>query len=153
MPSADGPHDPRAQRDDAWKLLSAGTRWAGAALDSVGIARTSTTPIRDSETAFQRAQHLDRQLWKLSQQSGFHDREALLVESVKRACYRGAELGPIPGGRLAASGVVNSVDPHPEDLQAIGSELGEALRRFAELDLGDPVQEAITALRGNGHGD
>jgi hypothetical protein len=158
-PTAGGPEDPNAQRNDAWKLLTAGARWAGAALDSIGLTGTSTAPIRDSEAAFQRAQHLDRKLWELSQQGGFHDREALLVESVKRACYRGADLGPIPGGRLASlkspggpPRVILPVDAHPEDLQAIGSDLGEALRRLADLGLGDPVQEAIAALGENQRG-
>ena len=143
-----------AQREEAWALLTAGAGWAARAFDSVDVPGTSTAPISDSEAAFDRAQHLDSQLWALSQQSGFHDRVALLVDAVKRACYRGADLGPIPGGRLgsfAAPGsrpnLVEEIEPDPEDLRAIGSDLGEALRLFGRLELGDPIKEAEAALR------
>lgn len=156
--SLPGPEDPHAQRDEAWELLSADVQWAAEALKSVGITGTDASPIRDSDTAFERAQHLDRQLWQLGQRPGFHDAVALLVESVKRACYRGAELGPIPGGRrgsFVAPGdsprIVEPVEPDLEDLRGIGSDSGEALRWYAELGLGDAADEAIGVLSGDAH--
>lgn len=152
-PTLPGSEDLHAQRDEAWDLLSAGVHWAADALKSVDIANTDTSSIRDSDAAFRRAQHLDGQLWQLGQRPGFHDAVALLVESMKRACYRGAELGPIPGGRLArvvAPGqlphIVHPVEPDPEDLRAIGSDSGEALHRYAELGLGDAIEEAMGLL-------
>lgn len=152
MSSLPGPEDPHAQRDEAWEFLSAGARWAADALESVGITGTDASPIRDSDTAFERAQHLDRQLWQLGQRPGFHDAVALLVESMKHACYRGAELGPIPGGRLGSFNsprIVESIEPYPEDLQAIGSGSGEALHWYAELGLGDVTDEAMSVLSGD----
>jgi hypothetical protein len=132
---------------DAWAVLSTAIQWAARALASAGVTGTDETPIRDSETAFARAQHLERQLFALSQLPEFHDREALLVDSIKQACYAAAELGPIQGGRLSAVGrVVRDVEPVPADLQEIGSDVGEALYRLDELGLGDIVTEASKAL-------
>jgi hypothetical protein len=149
-PFVDGPDDLAAQRDDAWALLSTGVQWASRALESAGVTGTDLTPIHDSEAAFQRAQHLESQLFALSEAPGFHDREALLVDSIKRACYAAAELGPIQGGRLAAfsrgPSIVRQVEPAPTDLQEVGSDLGEALRRLNELGLGDIVTEVSKAL-------
>lgn len=136
-----------AQREDAWAVLSTAIQWAARALASAGVTGTDETPIRDSETAFARAQHLERQLFALSQLPEFHDREALLVDSIKQACYAAAELGPTQGGRLSAVGrVVRDVEPVPADLQEIGSDVGEALYRLDELGLGDIVTEASKAL-------
>lgn len=156
MPSLPGPEDPHDQRDEAWGLLSASAHWAAEALASVGITGTDASPIRDSDTAFERAQHLDRQLWQLSQRPGFSDAVALLVESVKRACYRGAELGPFPGGRLGsivAPGdsprIVEPVEPSLDDLRAIGSDLGDALSWYGKLGLGDAIDEAMGVLGGD----
>lgn len=149
-PLAGAPDDLAAQRNDAWALLSTGVEWAARTLESAGVAGTDQAPIRDSETAFQRAQHLEQQLFTLSQVPGFHDREALLVDAVKRACYAAAELGPVQGGRLAAfsrgPAVVREVEPAPADLQEVGSDLGDALRHFAELGLGDVVTDGSQAL-------
>lgn len=146
----DGEEDLAAQREDAWVILSAGIQWAARALASSGVTGTDETPIQDSEDAFGRAQHLERQLFTLSQLPGFHDREALLVDSIKRACYAAAELGPIQGGRLATFGrtpsVVAQVDPGLADLQEVGGDVGDALQRLDELGLGDIVTEASKAL-------
>ncbi len=138
-----------AQREDAWAVLSAGIQWAARALAFAGVTGTDETPIRDSEAAFGRAQHLERQLFALSQRPGFHDREALLVDSIKNACYAAAELGPIQGGRLATVGstsVVGQIEPRLTDLQQIGGDVGDALQRLDELGLGDIVTEASRAL-------
>jgi hypothetical protein len=146
---APGPENLGLQRDEAWTLLSAGTEWAARALESAGVPGTNDQPIRDSDEAFERAQHLDGQLWKLSQQGTANDAVALVVEKVKQACYAGADLGPLVGGLIAgirtgtASGASVEREPNPADLQAIGSELGDALRRLGELRLVDPVQEAV----------
>jgi len=152
-PLVDGPEDLRRQREEAWDLLSSGARWAAKALSSVGVDGTDESPIRDADAGFNRAQHLDVQLLKLSQLDRHNDAVALLVDSVKRACYHGADLGPLPGGRLAsfrAPGeelkAVAEIEPHETDLQAIGSELGEALLRLNELRLGDPVDIANAIL-------
>jgi hypothetical protein len=152
-PLADGPEDLRDQREEAWRLLSDGVRWAGQALRSVGVEGTDETPIRDAESAFNRAQHLDVQLLKLSQLEGYNDAVALLVDSIKQACYHGADLGPLPGGRLGsfrAPGeelkAVPAIEPHSTDLQAIGVALGEALLRLGELRLGDPIEIATANL-------
>lgn len=145
--------DLRAQREQAWTALSVGVEWAARALDSVGVEGTDTTPVRDSEAAFARGQHLDRQVFKLSQLQGRHDRAALLVDAVKLACYAAAELGPIQGGRLAVvrrptdqPAVPEEVAPRETDLLELGSQLGEALYRLNELGLGDVVTEATRAL-------
>lgn len=142
-----------SQREEAWTALSVGVGWAGRALDSVGVGGTDTTPIRDSEAAFARGQHLGGQLFKLSQLQGRHDRPALLVDAVKQACYAAAELGPIQGGRLGAvrrpvdrPAVVEAVAPQETDLLEVGGQLGEALYRLNELGLGDIVTEASNAL-------
>jgi hypothetical protein len=152
-PLTDERDDVTAQRNDAWALLSTGAEWAARALRAAGVNDTDQTPVTDSETAFQRAQHLEQQLFTLSQMPGFHDREALLVDAVKRACYAAAELGPIQGGRLAAfsrgPAVVREVAPAPVDLQEVGSEMGEALHRLAELGLGDVVKDGFQALAPN----
>jgi len=149
-----GSDSPEAQRSEAWELLSGAIRWTAKALDTAGVSGTDARPIRDSESAFERAQHLERQSWELSQRRGFHDSVALLVDAVRRACYAGAELGPIPGGRLAAirhpSGppsLVRPISPRASDLQDVGSGVGEALRRYAELELGDLVEEATASLQ------
>ncbi|MGH2880907.1 MAG: hypothetical protein ACRDK4_15025 [Solirubrobacteraceae bacterium] len=149
---ADGPEDLGEQRDEAWRLLSEGARWAAQALNSVGITGTDDTPIGDADAAFNRAQHLDEQLFKLGQ-IGRHDRVALLVDAVKRACYHGADLGPLPGGRLGSfrapgerPSVVVGIEPHSADLQDVGGALGEALLRVGELHLGNPVDIADAAL-------
>ena len=143
----DGHDDLAAQREDAWSVLSTAIRWAARALESAGVSGTDETPIRDSEAAFARAQHLERQLFALSQLPEFHDREALLVDAIKHACYAAAELGPIQGGRLSAVGrVASQVEPAPADLQEIGNDVGEALYRLDELGLGDIVAEASKAL-------
>jgi hypothetical protein len=142
-----------AQREGAWTAISVGVQWAARALDSVGVQGTDTNPVRDSEAAFDRGQHLDSQVFKLSQLQGRHDRPALLVDAVKLACYAAAELGPIQGGRLAAvrrpadgPAVVQAVAPQETDLLEVGGQLGEALYRLNELGLGDIVTEASKAL-------
>ncbi len=142
-----------AQRHEAWKALSVGVEWAARALRSVGVDGTDTTPVGDSEAAFARGQHLNGQLFVLSQLQGRHDRAALLVNAVKQACYAAAELGPIQGGRLGAvraatdrPAVVESVAPREADLLEVGGQLGEALYRLSELGLGDIVTEAAKAL-------
>jgi hypothetical protein len=152
-PFVTGPTDLHAQRDEAWRLLSAGGVWAARALSSVGIDGTSERPIGDSDAAFERAQHLDSQLWKLGQQTGFNDAVALLVESVKLACYHGADLGPQIGGLISTpsalgtpTAILREREPDPTDLQAIGSNLGDALRRLSQRNLGDAVQEATAVL-------
>jgi|SRR5271169_786829 len=143
----DGHNDLAAQREDAWAVLSTAVQWAARALQKAGVSGTDDTPIRDSEAAFARAQHLGRQLFALSQLPEFHDREALLVDAIKQACYAAAELGPIQGGRLSAVGrVASQVEPAPADLQEIGGDVGEALYRLDELGLGDIVTEASKAL-------
>lgn len=156
-PLTPGPEDLEGQRREAWELLSAGTRWAARALDFAGVAGTDDTPICDSEAAFDRAQHLESQLWQLSQTQGFHDGVALLVDSVKQACYTGADLGPTLGGRLGAFSspagqlsVVEEVAPDPTDLQDVGNSLGVALRRLGELRLADSVSEAVAVLDPDG---
>src|ERR1700693_3877529 len=148
-PLIDGPEDLRRQREEAWDLLSEGARWAAKALTSAGVDGTDASPIRDADAASNRAQHLDVQLLKLSQLDRYNDAVALLVDSVKRACYHGADLGPLPGGRLASFRAPGEelkasaeIEPHATDLQAIGGELGEALLRLNELHLGDPVDIA-----------
>jgi hypothetical protein len=149
-PLIDGPEDLRSQREEAWDLLSEGAKWAAKALTSVGVDGTDASPIRDADAAFNRAQHLDEQLLKLSQLDRYNDAVALLVDSVKQACYHGADLGPERGGRISsvrASGEELNVSseeiaPHPMDLQAIGGALGEALRRLGDLRLGHPVDIA-----------
>jgi hypothetical protein len=153
-PLVDGPEDLRRQREEAWDLLSEGVRWAAKALTSVAVDGTDASPIRDADAAFNRAQHLDEQLLKLSQLDRFNDAAALLVDSVKRACYRGADLGPLSAGRLGslrAPGedlkATAEIEPHATDLQAIGGELGEALLRLDELHLGDPVDIASGILQ------
>jgi hypothetical protein len=153
-PFEDSPEDLGSQRDEAWKLLTAGVHWAALALRSAGVEGTDAGRIGDSEQAFQRGQHLDAQLWKLSQLPGFHDGVALLVDAVKRACYHAAELGPIPGGRLGSfrtmhgePNLTETVGIRPDDLRAIGSDLGEALRWYGELGLGRPVDAAVGVLR------
>jgi hypothetical protein len=98
--------------------------------------------VRDADAAFERAQHLDEQLWKLSQQRESNDGIALIVERVKQACYLGADLGPLIGGLLSSAGMTRQVEPDPAALQAIGSDAGDALRRLSELRLADPVEEA-----------
>ncbi|HEX4836948.1 MAG TPA: hypothetical protein VFV03_00265 [Solirubrobacteraceae bacterium] len=152
-PLLPGPTDLHAQRDEAWRLLSAGGVWAARALSSVGIDGTDERPIGDSDAAFERAQHLDRQLWKLSQQTGFNDAVALLVESVKQACYHAADLGPQIGGLISTARapgapvpVTREREPDPTDLQALGGNLGTALRRLSEQDLADAVREANAFL-------
>jgi hypothetical protein len=142
-----------AQREEAWTAISVGVEWAARALDSVGVEGTDTTPIGDSEAAFARGQHLDGQLFKLSQLQDRHDRPALVVDAVKQACYAAAELGPIQGGRLGAvrrpadrPAVVEAVAPQETDLLEIGGQLGKALYRLNGLGLGDIVTEASKAL-------
>ena len=98
---APGPENLDLQRDEAWTLLSAGTEWAARALNFGGVPGTNQQPIRDSDEAFERAQHLDGQLWKLSQQGAANDAVALVVEKVKQACYAGADLGPLVGGLIS----------------------------------------------------
>jgi hypothetical protein len=143
----DGHDDLIAQREDAWAVLSTGIQWAARALQKAGVSGTDDTPIRDSDAAFARAQHLGRQLFALSQLPEYHDREALLVDAIKQACYAAAELGPIQGGRLSAVGrIAQPVQPAPADLQEIGNDAGEALYRLDELGLGDIVTEASKAL-------
>ena len=61
----DGHDDLAAQREDAWSVLSTAIRWAARALEHAGVSGTDDTPIRDSEAAFARAQHLERQLFAL----------------------------------------------------------------------------------------
>lgn len=111
-----------------------GVEWAARALDSVGVSGTDTTPIGDSEAAFARGQHLNGQLFMLSQLRGRHDRPALL-----------GRLGAIrrPMDRPA---VVEPVAPQEADLLEVGGQLGEALYRLNELGLGDIVTEATRAL-------
>jgi hypothetical protein len=143
-----GPEDLAMQREDAWKLLTAGTEWAIRALRSAGIEDTRVTRIDNSEAAFAQAQRFERQLFELSQlRDRPHDREARIVDSVKRACYAGAELGPVPGGRLAIPGtIVREIAPEETDLQDVGADLGEALRLLDELALGDVIVDASKAL-------
>jgi hypothetical protein len=152
-PLLDGPESLDQQRTEAWALLTASAHWVASALDAAGIPDSDETPITDSETAFQRAQHLDAQLWKLNQKPGRHDAIAFLVEAAKRAYYRGADLGPVPGGRLASfrapgaePNIPHTVEADPEDLRAIGSELGETLRRYGALGLGQSTGEALAAF-------
>jgi hypothetical protein len=139
---------PVQQREDAWRLLSAGVHWAARALSAAGLPNFTVIPVVDSETAFAEAQRLEQQFFALSQlRDSSHDQEALVVDAVKRACYSGAELGPIPGGRLAVPGsTVNTVAPSEEYLQEVGSDLGEALRRLNGLALADVVEETTKAL-------
>lgn len=141
------------QRDQAWELLSAAVQWAAKALEQVGVEGTDATPVRDSDSAFAHAQDLEQQSYELTQKAGFHDEVALLVDAVRRACYTGADLGPIPGGRIGsfarpgdAAAIVYEVEPSPVDLQQIGSSIGEALLRFQELGLGDAVAETTSRL-------
>lgn len=136
------------QREDAWQLLSAGAQWAARALASAGLADMSVSPIADSEAAFAEAQRLEQELFELSQlRDRSHDGEALVVDAVKRACYAGAELGPVPGGRLAVPGsVVSTIEPAEEYLQEVGSDLGEALRRLHSLGLADVMEETTKAF-------
>jgi hypothetical protein len=148
-PVAEGAEDLRQQREEAWRLLSEGVRWAAKALASVGIDGTDEKPIHDPDAAFDRAQHLDAQVLKLSQLDQYHDAVALLVDAVKRACYHGADLGPLPGGRTSSFRgpgegikVVTEIEPNLTDLQEIGSALGEALARLGDLQLGNPVEIA-----------
>lgn len=148
-----GAASPNAQRDEAWAFLTAGGRWASRALASAGVPGTDDGPVRDSEAAFGRAQHLETKSWELSQVPGLHDAVALLIDAVRRACYAGADLGPIQGGRLAAIRapggkipMVPQVAPQPVDLQDIGSNIGEALRRYANLEHASIVEEAQTLL-------
>jgi hypothetical protein len=137
------------QREDAWRLLSEGVKWAAMALDSVGVNGTDISPIGDSEAAFDRGQHLDAQVFKLSQLPQRNDRVALLVDAVKQACYSGADLGPLRGGGIGTfkapdkeSTIAPTVQPQSEDLQAVGDALGEALLRLGDLHLGDPAKIA-----------
>jgi hypothetical protein len=148
QPFIDEDEPPVQQREDAWRLLSAGVQWAARALSAAGLSDTTVTPVGDSEAAFAQAQRLEQQLFALSQlRDRSHDREALVVDAVKRACYDGAELGPIPGGRLAIPGsTVDTVAPSEEYLQEVGSDLGEALRRLNGLALVDVVEETTKAL-------
>jgi hypothetical protein len=141
------------QREDAWRLLSEGVKWAAKALDSVGVRGTDTSPIGDSEAAFNRGQHLDAQVFKLSQLPQRNDRVALLVDAVKQACYSGANLGPLLGGGISAVRTLDEepavsppVQPQSADLQAIGDAIGEALLRLGELRLGDPAKIAISVF-------
>lgn len=139
---------PVMQLEEAWRLLSAGVEWADRALSAAGLPETAATTIRDSEAAFTQAQQLEQRLFSLSQlRDRSHDLEALVVDAVKRACYAGAELGPIPGGRLAIPGsIVSTIAPSEKYLQEVGSDLGEALRRLSGLGLADLVGEASKAL-------
>jgi hypothetical protein len=138
---APGSETLEAQRDEAWVLLTAASHWAALALESVGIQEINDSPVHDSDTAFERAQHLDELLWKLSQQPNSSDGVALVVERVKQACYLGADLGPLVGGLISSRGTASQVEPDPADLQAIGSDTGDALRRLGELHLADPIEE------------
>jgi hypothetical protein len=145
----EGPEGLHEQREEAWRLLSEGVKWAAKALSSVGIDGTDETFVRDADGAFNLAQHLDAQLLRLSQLGTYNDAVALLVDSVKQACYHAADLGPLPGGRLGsfrAPGeelkAIPSIEPHETDLQAVGGALGEALVRLGERHLGDPVEIA-----------
>jgi hypothetical protein len=148
QPLIESDEPPVQQREDAWRLLSAGIQWAARALSAAGLSDITVAPVRDSEAAFAHAQRLEQQLFALSQlRDRSHDREALVVDAVKRACYAGAELGPVPGGRLAIPGsIVNTVAPSEEYLQEVGSDLGEALRRLNGLALADVVEETTKAL-------
>lgn len=139
---------PVQQREDAWRLLSSGVQWAARALFAAGLPDITVARVGDSEAAFTQAQRLEQQLFALSQlRDRSHDREALVVDAVKRACYAGAELGPVPGGRLAVPGsIVNEVAPGEAYLQEVGSDLGEALRRLNGLGLADVVEETTKAL-------
>lgn len=149
----DGPEDLHEQREEARRLLSEGGKWAAKALSSAGIDETAEIAVRDAEDAFNLAQHLDAQLLRLSQLERYNDVVALLVDSVKRACYHTADLGPTLGGRFGSprapgegAKTAPQIEPHAADLQAVGSALGEALLRFGELRLGDPVEIAIAIL-------
>ena len=149
----DGHDDLIAQREDAWAVLSTGIQWAARALQKAGVNGTDDTPIRDSEAAFARAQHLGRQLFALSQLPEYHDREALLVDAIKQACYAAAELGPIQGGRpslvrhpTSEPSTPPEVSPRESDLREVGGDVGEALYHLGELGLGDIVTEASKAL-------
>jgi hypothetical protein len=151
LPGPEGLHE---QREEAWDLLTHGVKWAAEALCSVGIEGTDESPIRDADAAFNRAQHLDGQMLTLGLRDGYRDEVALLVDSVKLACYHGADLGPLPGGRIGsfrAPGesprAVTPIEPRTSDLQAIGAALGEALVRFGELGLGDPLLIVLSLLR------
>ncbi len=148
QPQIDDDEPPVQQREDAWRLLSAGVQWAARALSAAGLPDVTVAPVGDSEAAFAQAQRLEQQLFVLSQlRDRSHDQEALVVDAVKRACYAGAELGPVPGGRLAVPGsVVNTVAPDEADLQEVGSDLGEALRRLNALGLADVLDETTKAL-------
>jgi hypothetical protein len=149
-PVAEDAEDLRQQREEAWRLLSEGARWAAKALASVGVDGTDERPIRDPDAAFDRAQHLDVQLLKLSQLDQYHDAVALLVDAVKRACYHGADLGPQLGGRPSSfrrpgeeiKVGPREIEPNLTDLQELGNALGEALARLGSLHLGNPVEIA-----------
>jgi hypothetical protein len=73
-----GPRGRDGQRTRLVPTLSAASRWAAVSLDSAGIGATDNTPVRDPDAAFERAQHLDQQLWTLSQEPGSHGAVALL---------------------------------------------------------------------------
>lgn len=123
----------------------------GAGAWRCGSRRRERKSIRDAEDAFSCAQDLDAQLFKL-RQSGHpsqYEAVALLVEAVKYACYLGADLGPIRGGLIGSARrggepphIAEPVTLRGEDLQEIGSMLGEALGRLGDLRLGDPAEIA-----------
>jgi hypothetical protein len=145
---------PKEQRDEAWRFLTAVAGWVADALAAGGVTDSDRSEIRDAEAAFERAQHLDAQLWKLNKQPGQHDQLAFMVEAAKSAYYHGADLGPVQGGGLGsfrepggAIAITPTVEPRSEDLQAIGSEAGEVLRRYGEFGLGQPAVEALALLR------
>ena len=139
------PSTAETQREQAFTCLNTAMRWAAVALASIGIDDTDVSPIADSEQAFQRGQHLNDQVWKPYLLPGRHDNVALIVDSVKNACYGVADLGPIPGGRFKSDRTRIDTPP-PESLDDVGRCCGQALWRLGMIGLADVVSETKAAF-------
>ena len=133
-------------------MLSTGIQWAARALQKAGVSGTDDTPIRDSEAAFARAQHLGRQLFALRQLPEYHDRSAA-GQRDQAGLLRSGRAGPIQGGRpslvrhpTSEPSTSPEVSPRESDLREVGGDVGEALYHLGELGLGDIVTEASKAL-------
>ena len=150
---APGPENLDLQRDEAWTLLSAGTLWAAARAElgrgcsdqsaaaprlrrSLRRARRPSMVSCGNSVSRARRMMLSHSSWRRSSRLATR-----APTSARSSAVSSHACGPRP-----PTGISVGREPNPADLQAIGSELGDALRRLGELRLADPIQE-VEGLR------